>query len=714
MAARNADRRLARWPVFAAAAVSLLSIAATTTYALLGFAGRVPVTVGHFFAGNALYVLVNGTLLYLLWRRRHLFGFATKAFAIAWAGIFAWWSLPQPIFLVLTIHPDPLQTQWMFFTWMWEIPIIGGFLFGGFVLRLLRPITAAVAGHPAGRASSLPDAAVYSYVLRFPFLVAASLVVFATLGYFLGALQSRVFGFLPLIESAKVFGQGFVSSLFMAIFYYFAYTWYLRGARHRLEERRTPAEMLPLRSHFAWRVFVVTSIISLGSLLYTSFVVLQSFQTQLSANLSSQLTYAMAHAQAELGRVRRAEATVYETVLNAHLESMRQGQRGRVLPLAAAEAAVAELSEQTQLFVSEQDFGVKLDSRGEHKLIGVWREPRGDQKLLAVTYLGDFAGSLRRGMLYFAAVGSFVSFLSILTTTAASVWLASALRGLSRAVRQAEGKPQPFTYDTHTADELEDLAHAFAYYINRAKDKTAELAEAVEHLQELDRLKTDFVSIASHQMRTPLTGIRWAYHALLDEELGKLTPGQRETAEGGLLKTTGLIALVNDLLNVSRIEQQALQFAAEDMSLAQVARLAYDNVRGEARNRGVRLHLRLPVVPLPPFRADREKIAMVISNLLDNAVKYTPRGGAVTLSLAPVKGGLRLTVEDTGIGIPAAKIPYLFSRFFRAPNAIRMYPNGSGLGLYIVKSIVEKYGGSVSVYSREGQGSTFIVFLPRG
>ncbi|MBI4022417.1 MAG: hypothetical protein HY372_03585 [Candidatus Andersenbacteria bacterium] len=699
------QRPATRWPVYAAAAASVCSIAATTAYALLGFADRVPVTVAHYFAGNALYVLINGTLIYLLWHRRHLFRFTTKAFAIAWAGIFAWWSLPQPLFLVLTISPDPLQTKWMFFTWMWEIPIIGGFLFGGYVLWLLRPIAAYVSGRRQRAATTL-----LPYVLKYPLLVAASLVAFATLGYFLGALQSYVFGSLPLIESGKVFGQGFVSSLFMAIFYYFAYHWYLRSVRQRLEHQVPQA--LTVRRHFAWRVFIVTSMITLGSLLYISFVVLQAFQVQLSSSTTARLEHAINRALDELQRARHDPPDAYQALLAANIASLRFGQRGAVVPLAGADNVLASLAQRTQQIITSRDSAVVLDSRYEHKLISVWREPRTGQKMLVITYLSDFYGSVWRSMWYVAAVGSFVSLLSILTTTVASMWLAGSLRALTSAVRHAQGTSAPFTFDTFTVDELEDLAHAFAFYINQANDKSAELADAFERLQEVDRLKTEFISIASHQLRTPLTGIRWVYHALLEGKLGPLNPPQRTLAKSGLEKSTYMIKLVNELLDVSRIEDQKVALTTAAGTLPALIHTVSAALRPQAQQRRVTLQLRLPAAPLPPLKIDAEKMSMVVNNLIDNAIKYTSPGGQVTVSLNPTSRGVRLTVADTGVGIPAGDLPRLFTKFFRAPNAMLMHPNGSGLGLYIAKSIIEKHGGHISAHSREGQGSTFTVFLP--
>lgn len=706
MGSRPQPDKLTRWPVYAAAAASACAIAGTTWYALLGFASRVPVTVAHYFAGNALYVVINGVLVYLVWQRRHLFSFTAKAFTIAWAGIFAWWSLPQPLFLVLTITPDPLQTKWMFFTWMWEIPIIGGFLFGGYVVWLLRPIAAYVAGR-----SRQDTASLYIYVLRYPVLIGTSLVGFATLGYFLGALQSRYFGTLPFIEAVKVFGQGIVSSLFMAIFYYFGYQWFLRSVRRRLEH--TTPRQAAIRGHFAWRVFIVTAIITLGSLLYTSFIVLQVLQRQINDSLAARMEHAINLAHDELERARLSTSSDYDALLQTNLNAMKQGARGWAAPLAEAQANLPALAPDTQKFITSRDFGLTLDSRDEHKLVAVWTEPRASQKIVVVTYASDFYGGLRTHMLQFAVVGGFVSLLSIITTTIASTMLAGALRALTRAVRRAQRSPAPFTFDTSTADELEDLAHAFAYYINRANEKTRALAAAVERLQEVDRLKTEFVSVASHQLRTPLTGIRWAYHALLEEDQGSLNEQQLALVQGGLERTAAMIKLVNELLDVSRIEHQKLELKAAATSLPALVNAAADAARPRASKRRITLRVQLPAIPLPSLKLDAEKMSIVINNLLDNAIKYTSPGGEVTLTLTAAPRGVRLAVIDTGIGIPAADRQRLFTRFFRAANAVLMHPNGTGLGLYIVKSIVEMHGGHINAVSREGRGSTFTVFLPK-
>ncbi len=245
-----------------------------------------------------------------------------------------------------------------------------------------------------------------------------------------------------------------------------------------------------------------------------------------------------------------------------------------------------------------------------------------------------------------------------------------------------------------------------------------ELIGAVETLvditkvKESDRLKTDFLSIAAHQLRTPLGSLRWTAEILLGGDLGRLPKEAKEKVS--LMEETikHLIVLVNELLNVTRIDQGRVQDNPVRTNLIAVVRRVMNDVQGEAEERSVKLKLTTNGRKAIPYVIDPERFVVVVQNLLSNGIKYNHSGGAVTIKLSQTKHAVVLTVADTGIGISAEDLPHVYSKFFRGHNAQRSHTNGSGLGLFVVKSYVEGWGGVIACKSKEGEGTTCSVTLP--
>lgn len=239
-----------------------------------------------------------------------------------------------------------------------------------------------------------------------------------------------------------------------------------------------------------------------------------------------------------------------------------------------------------------------------------------------------------------------------------------------------------------------------------------ELSSANARLLELDKTKSEFVSVAAHQLRTPLTALRWSYHALLDGDMGQLTEDQKKIIQDGLRATLQMITLINDLLNVARIEEGRFGFKFALQPLEPILQTSFARFEKIARDKKVALVFLPAPAALPPLLLDAEKIAIVIDNLLDNALKYTAPGGSVTVRASSGKDSVTIEVEDTGIGIPADQIRHIFNKFFRTANAMLFQTSGNGLGLYLAKNIVETHGGDMFVESTEGKGSKFSFRLP--
>ncbi|RZU51832.1 HAMP domain-containing protein [Krasilnikovia cinnamomea] len=233
----------------------------------------------------------------------------------------------------------------------------------------------------------------------------------------------------------------------------------------------------------------------------------------------------------------------------------------------------------------------------------------------------------------------------------------------------------------------------------------------VDRLQEVDAAKTEFLSTVSHELRTPLTSVTGYLEVLLDQDAGPLTSGQERMLRVIERNAERLRSLIEDLLIVSRIESGsfALHTVSVDSSaLVATACLAFEPAAVKA---GVTL-VCVAEGPLP-VRGDPEQLDRVLMNLLSNAVKFSPDGGTVTVAARAEGDDILITVRDTGIGIPAEEVPHLFTRFFRASNATRREIAGTGLGLPIVAAIVDRHGGTITVATQEGEGTTITVRLPR-
>lgn len=228
----------------------------------------------------------------------------------------------------------------------------------------------------------------------------------------------------------------------------------------------------------------------------------------------------------------------------------------------------------------------------------------------------------------------------------------------------------------------------------------------------IDKEKDDFLSIAAHQLRTPLTGVRWTIESLLDGDAGKLP----EKANGYLNQifenNQRLITLVNDLLDVSRINMGKAKEEAVPVNVCKTINEVVRTMDGLAKERGVAVSFEKVCALNPEVKTYPKYLFQALENLVSNAIKYTPKGGSVIIAVNFKKDTVLISVADTGIGIPKKDQEKIFSKFFRASNAVLKETEGSGLGLNVVKSFIEESGGRVSFESREGKGTTFLITFP--
>lgn len=234
------------------------------------------------------------------------------------------------------------------------------------------------------------------------------------------------------------------------------------------------------------------------------------------------------------------------------------------------------------------------------------------------------------------------------------------------------------------------------------------LLEDITHLREIDRVKSEFIATASHELRTPLTSVQMGVHLLLEGAAGELTARQQDVLEACRENCDRLERLMRDLLDLSKIETRESAPRLAAVRASELIGGAAEHLRAQVEAKGLALRVDAPP-DLPPVFADAEQVERVVSNLVTNALRYTPRGGEIAISVAAGDGHLSVSVTDTGRGIPAEYLPRIFDKFAQVPGA---QSGGAGLGLAISKGIVEAHGGQIVAQSEFGRGSTFTFTLP--
>ncbi len=273
-----------------------------------------------------------------------------------------------------------------------------------------------------------------------------------------------------------------------------------------------------------------------------------------------------------------------------------------------------------------------------------------------------------------------------------------------------------------------DLMSPF-YYIRKDKSKfpvasvitpivlNGKIVGAVETFRDIskehdaDRAKSEFASLVSHQLRTPFATINWYIELLLSEDAGKLNEKQKQYLQEAYHASKRMVNLVNILLSISRIEMGTTIIEAKPTDIVSLAEIIIKENKLEIQKKKLKLGT-IYSKNIPLIFVDPKQLSMVFQNLLSNAIKYTPVGGEINLEIGFKGKEVIITVKDTGMGIPKSAQPFIFSRFFRADNAKENEPEGAGLGLYIIKSIVDQMMGKIWFESKENKGATFYLTIP--
>lgn len=274
---------------------------------------------------------------------------------------------------------------------------------------------------------------------------------------------------------------------------------------------------------------------------------------------------------------------------------------------------------------------------------------------------------------------------------------------------QEERPFQPRGYDSAIQIFIDEEEHFFLPQAIPIFDQPRQLVGVtlmladVTRLRRLDEVKTGLISTVSHELKTPLTSVRLAIHVLLNEKLGTLSPQQMEILATARQDSDRLYRVIEDLLDISRIESESAELQLEPATVEALVLQAADKVRSTFLDKKIMLHLDV-AADVPQVLIDPTRFQLVFDNLLNNALKYTPTGGEVSIAAHSQDSMVQFVVQDTGIGIAPEYLPRIFEKFFRVPGQDHI---GSGLGLTIAKEIVEAHHGTITVASQPGKGTKF-------
>ncbi|MFA5134903.1 MAG: HAMP domain-containing sensor histidine kinase [Patescibacteria group bacterium] len=248
----------------------------------------------------------------------------------------------------------------------------------------------------------------------------------------------------------------------------------------------------------------------------------------------------------------------------------------------------------------------------------------------------------------------------------------------------------------------------FIFYLVQRERQTR-----VRSIKKMEERRSNFVSIISHQLRTPLSVIKGYLEGLVTGDQGAVSPGQKEYLDDALKVSRETIELVNDYLNIVKLDPEKMELNRQTVQLADIVRAEIDKMQTLARASNCTIELAEPPASLPPIQGDAIKLRQVVENILANAIKYTSGKGKVAVSLKDRDGSIVFSCRDNGVGIPDDEQEAIFTKFFRARNILHKNTTGSGLGLYLARVIVGAHGGEIWFQSKEGAGTTVYVSLPK-
>lgn len=630
-----------------------------------------------------------------------------------------WWGF-FTVYSFLSLRLNDLQLRWIAFAYIWEVVVVGGVI-AYLIVRMSRFADAFLQKKISN--GHLPFSRIHARITAIPFRAAALFASVVAVGYAIGSLQLFYFAALPAAELAKNLITGIVTGILGSFFIYFGLERILEPAARESAKLRQDA-LGGLHSaqkpRLFRKIYVISSILVLASIAFFWMMAYNQAEVLLENELHARLA-------GELENLADGFLTSGSLPPPNEYQS-RLGANGELYVTAIA----APYKNQTWV-----DRAGTVRIRGIHQL-------RGDTFLAGSMLLDDFSAGLTR--FSYSSILVFVMIL-VLVISASSFFarsIAIPLRELKEAgMRIGRGNfAEPVA--VYTNDEIEEVGSALneaqrqlrTYYSNleaEVRDRTGRLSDQLreldrmskllvrrdferqqitDRLREIDEAKTNFVSIAAHQLRTPLSAIKWSFHMLSSGDLGPLAPDQAAIIRQAAESANRLIALIGDLLNVARIESGQIVYTFGSFSIGDMLSRLGEEASREAKEKKLEFEMFLPETQVQAS-GDEEKLSLALQNILENALNYTLPGGKISISSEILdEDNYRIRISDTGIGIPAHQQTRLFEKFFRADNAVKRQIPGTGLGLYVANHIIEAHGGKIEVESEDNKGTTFIITLP--
>ena len=290
----------------------------------------------------------------------------------------------------------------------------------------------------------------------------------------------------------------------------------------------------------------------------------------------------------------------------------------------------------------------------------------------------------------------------------------SITRPINKLIKAAQkfGKGEFIQVDVKRNDELGVFANTFnkmAVDIDRTHKA---LEKELEKTKQLDKMKSEFVAFAAHQLRTPMSGVRWVVNMFIDGDLGKVTEEQKKFLGRAQENTNRMVKLIDSLLRITEIEKEEFQYSFKKTDYLKIVKEVVNELQDQAEKKNITVNIQKEKGLVTEIQIDVEKIKMALTNLVDNAIKYSHPKGNVVITLSKDGNFLLTSVTDEGLGIPKAVQNKIFTKFFRADNVLKYETQGAGLGTYIAQDIVNKHFGKIWFESAENKGTTFFFTLP--
>ena len=700
-----------------------LGATAYTLFAILN--PRLTYSVGTFWFFIILLDILALPLIWLWWRRGPK-TISHKTWVMLSVIIMAlWWGF-FTLYSLLLIHLNDLQLRFLAFAYIWEVIVVGG-MAAYAVVRIAR-----FAELYLNDEVTVSPADAHTRIAAIPWHAAVTFTGIIIFGYSVGSLQLAYFSGLPFPEIVKNMLTGVVSGIFGSLIIFFILERIINPALQKSGASIELTRAVKTKKRFSLftKIYATTGILALVSVSFFGMMAYSRgqiiFEDQLRFRLRKELEFAAEQYRAT------------GIFLSEVAQKERFGQHGE-LRLKIAENGIT------------LGPAITVDRVRTAKLIGIL--PLDEMRYLqGIIFEYDFNASLRV-LLIFSMLIFFM--ILLLVSVINTLFVRSIIRPIEEikagGIRMGKGIfSQPIS--VYTNDELEDVSVALndaarkleTSYSNletevslRTKeaaeankilqkqiaelDKTAkllvrrdfELQQVSERFREMDESKSHFVSIAAHQLRTPLSAIKWTLQMLLAGDMGKISSEQQPLIAQAFTSTERLITLVGDLLNVARIESGQVLYRFESFSPETLANNLINESGYKAKEKRISLSFVCKTKPFPDAAGDREKLTMALQSMIENAISYTEPGGNVTVSLEKKDDAYyQISVSDNGIGIPKSQQHMIFQKFFRGDNVIREQIAGTGLALYITAKIIEAHGGKIEVQSEENKGTTFVVTLP--